>query len=152
MDLYQLLEIDPGASSADIAPAYRRLARRWHPDVATSPGAADHFAAITTAYRVLSDPVARARYDTARATTTTAPPPRARPSRRRGPSARNSPWPPWVSQDTRAGTPAAFWLGGPSFSHPFTTGTDTRPPGADAPSKARWRSAWRRPTAAAAAP
>ncbi|HET8600027.1 MAG TPA: DnaJ C-terminal domain-containing protein [Segeticoccus sp.] len=132
VDLYRLLEIDPGASSAEITRAYRRLARRWHPDVATSPGAAHHFAKITHAYRVLSDPAARARYDTARATTTTAAPSRAGPTRRRRSSGRNSPWPPRVGQDASGGTPAAFWLGGPSFSHAFPTGTEPRPPDRDA--------------------
>jgi curved DNA-binding protein len=132
VDLYRLLGVDPSASSADIARAYRRLARRWHPDVATSPGAAEHFAQITHACRVLSDPAARARYDTARATTTTATPPPDRASHRRGSSVRNNPWPPWVGQDTPAGTAAAFWLGGPRFSQAFSAGTDPRPSGADA--------------------
>lgn len=112
LDLYRLLEVDPAATTAQIARAYRRLARRWHPDVAASPGAAEHFAQITVAYRVLSDPASRARYD---ATRPTKPTPPSRPTRATGGTWR----PPWTGRSTRP-DPAAFWLGGPSFAHAST--------------------------------
>lgn len=65
MDFYILLGLDRDASLSDVKRAYRRLARRFHPDV--NPG--DHMAAvrfreIAHAYAILSDPERRRRYDT----------------------------------------------------------------------------------------
>jgi molecular chaperone DnaJ len=65
MDFYVLLGIEPGASLNDIKRAYRRLARRYHPDI--NPGdrmAAAQFRQIVEAYETLSDPDRRQRYDT----------------------------------------------------------------------------------------
>jgi molecular chaperone DnaJ len=65
MDFYVLLGIDRGASLGDIKRAYRRLARRYHPDI--NPGdsrAAQQFRQIATAYETLSNPETRRRYDT----------------------------------------------------------------------------------------
>lgn len=64
MDLYALLGVRPGASSTEIERAYRRLARRYHPDV--NPGdrvAADLYRQVQDAYRVLTDHETRRRYD-----------------------------------------------------------------------------------------
>lgn len=61
---YQILNVRPTASEADIKRSYRVLAKRYHPDV--NPGdsaAADKFADINEANAVLSDPKARAEYD-----------------------------------------------------------------------------------------
>src|SRR5262245_41374610 len=69
MDLYILLGIQRGASSGDIKRAYKRLARKYHPDI--NPGdrmAAAHFRQIAEAYETLSDPERRQRYDTTGAT------------------------------------------------------------------------------------
>lgn len=74
-DLYRVLGLDPDASSDEIARAYRRLARHYHPDVDTTPGAASRFAEVTRAYRVLADPKARARYDAGRIPRRAGPPP-----------------------------------------------------------------------------
>ena len=63
-DLYQILEIDRHATSEEIRRAYRALAKRYHPDSNPSEDAAEHFAVISKAYRVLSDPDTRRRYDT----------------------------------------------------------------------------------------
>lgn len=63
-DYYRVLEIARSASADEIKGAYRRLARRWHPD--TNPGdpeAEERFKQINEAYGVLSDPVKRERYD-----------------------------------------------------------------------------------------
>lgn len=63
-DYYEVLGVSRDASTADIRRAYRRLARRYSPDVNLwDPGAERLFDEIQDAYRVLADPAARARYD-----------------------------------------------------------------------------------------
>lgn len=69
MDLYIVLGLGPTASVAEIKRAYRRLARRFHPDI--NPGdrdAAARFRQILEAYETLIDPDRRRRYDTRQAT------------------------------------------------------------------------------------
>ena len=64
MDFYIVLGVDREASVGDIKRAYKRLARRYHPDI--NPGdrtAAAHFRAIAEAYETLIDPERRRRYD-----------------------------------------------------------------------------------------
>jgi len=64
MDFYIILGLDRGATTGDIKRAYKRLARRYHPDI--NPGdraAAAHFRQIAEAYETLSDPDRRSRYD-----------------------------------------------------------------------------------------
>lgn len=66
MDFYIVLGLERGASLNDIKRAYKRLARRFHPDI--NPGdrlAAQQFRQIAEAYETLSDPDRRRRYDTA---------------------------------------------------------------------------------------
>lgn len=62
-DYYGLLGVDRHASQEDIKRAYRRLARQWHPDANSAPGAEERFKQISEAYEVLSDPAKRERYD-----------------------------------------------------------------------------------------
>jgi molecular chaperone DnaJ len=65
LDLYVILGLDRGATLGDIKRAYRRLARKYHPDI--NPGdriAAAQFREIAAAYETLSDPDRRRRYDT----------------------------------------------------------------------------------------
>lgn len=62
-DHYESLELGRKASSQEIKRNYRRLARKFHPDVNPGRGASRKMAEINEAYRVLSDPVMRAEYD-----------------------------------------------------------------------------------------
>lgn len=62
-DYYQTLGISRDASKDDIKRAYRRLARKYHPDVNKESGAEERFKEINRAYEVLSEQETRARYD-----------------------------------------------------------------------------------------
>jgi molecular chaperone DnaJ len=63
-DYYQILGVSRKARSSDIKKAYKRLARKCHPDLNPNNRAAeDQFKRITEAYEVLSDPEKRRRYD-----------------------------------------------------------------------------------------
>lgn len=66
-DYYETLGIEPGAGEAEIKTAYRRLARKYHPDVSKEKGAEERFKAINEAYEVLRDKDKRAEYDQLRA-------------------------------------------------------------------------------------
>jgi molecular chaperone DnaJ len=64
MDFYLILEIGRSASESDIRKAFRKLARRYHPDI--NPGdraAEERFKVISEAYDILSDPLKREFYD-----------------------------------------------------------------------------------------
>lgn len=63
-DYYKILGVDRQADEKAIKSAYRRLARKYHPDVAKSKDAGERFKEISEAYEVLSDPDKRRRYDT----------------------------------------------------------------------------------------
>ncbi len=62
-DYYATLGVEKTASADDIQKAYRKQARKFHPDVNNSPGAEDRFKDITEAYEVLKDSEKRATYD-----------------------------------------------------------------------------------------
>lgn len=61
--LYETLEINENASADEIKKAYRKLARKYHPDVNKDPQAEDKFKEINAAYEVLSNPEKKQQYD-----------------------------------------------------------------------------------------
>ena len=62
-DLYEVLGVDRNAGDEEIKKAFRRQARKLHPDVNKSPNAEEEFKELNEAYDVLSDPNKRAAYD-----------------------------------------------------------------------------------------
>ena len=63
-DYYKVLGVDKGASDKDIKRAYRRLARKYHPDVnPDDKQAEERFKELNEAYQVLSDSEKRQKYD-----------------------------------------------------------------------------------------
>jgi curved DNA-binding protein CbpA len=65
-DPYKILQVDSEAEDEVIQAAYRRLAQKYHPDVAPGPEAAARMAAINAAWEILRDPGRRASHDLAR--------------------------------------------------------------------------------------
>ncbi|HEV8472814.1 MAG TPA: DnaJ C-terminal domain-containing protein [Methylomirabilota bacterium] len=63
-DYYRILGVDRSADDKTIKSAYRKLARKYHPDVAKTKDSGERFKEIAEAYEVLSDPDKRRRYDT----------------------------------------------------------------------------------------
>ena len=66
-DYYDILGVTPGADADLIKTAYRKLARKYHPDVSKEAGAEEKFKAVNEAYEALRDPQKRAAYDQLRA-------------------------------------------------------------------------------------
>jgi curved DNA-binding protein len=62
-DYYEILGVSRDATHEQIQEAFRKLARKYHPDVNSAPGAEDQFKELNEAYHVLSDPDTRRRYD-----------------------------------------------------------------------------------------
>ncbi|MFM0645064.1 DnaJ C-terminal domain-containing protein [Paraburkholderia bryophila] len=62
-DYYEVLALERGASQDDIKRSYRKLARKYHPDVSKEADAEERFKELGEAYEVLKDPEKRAAYD-----------------------------------------------------------------------------------------
>ena len=62
-DYYKILNVEPDADKKAIKVAYRKLARKYHPDVSDHKDAEDKFKEVTEAYEVLYDDKKRAEYD-----------------------------------------------------------------------------------------
>ncbi|MDR1741178.1 MAG: DnaJ domain-containing protein [Synergistaceae bacterium] len=62
-DYYRVLGVSKSASQDDIRKAYRKLAKKYHPDISKEKGAESTYKEINEAYEVLKDPDKRSRYD-----------------------------------------------------------------------------------------
>ena len=62
-DYYEVLGLQKGASDDEIKKAYRKLSKKYHPDINKEPDAEAKFKEISEAYEILSDPQKRAAYD-----------------------------------------------------------------------------------------
>ena len=62
-DPYQVLGLAKSASAAEIKSAFRKLAKKYHPDQSKEPKAKDRFAEIGSAYEILGDEKKRAAFD-----------------------------------------------------------------------------------------
>jgi curved DNA-binding protein CbpA len=131
-DPYKTLQVDPEAEDEVIAAAYRRLARKYHPDVAAGPETAQRMAALNAAWEQIGDPVRRAAFDRERAI-------EAAMARRGdagvtvdptvGRSARSSPQPETVSRDWSTGRSSVGGGYDPSMHTSDGTGAAGPPPG-----------------------
>jgi curved DNA-binding protein CbpA len=112
MDPYKVLQVDPEAEDEVIQAAYRRLAQKYHPDVA-GPDGATRMASINAAWELLRDPARRAAHDRSRrvAEAVASPPPGAP-----RPQAHRSPPPPATPAGPAASRPAE------SVSRDWTSG------------------------------
>ncbi len=62
---YSILGIPRGASDEQVRSAYRRIAKRYHPDLHSDLGASEHMQRVNQAWEILSTPARRAEYDAA---------------------------------------------------------------------------------------
>ncbi len=63
MDLYQILEVFPNATDAEMKKSYLKLAKKYHPDVYGEGPNKEHFKKVLDAYNTLKNPLKRSDYD-----------------------------------------------------------------------------------------
>ena len=130
LDAYKVLQVDSEAEDEVIQAAYRRLARKYHPDLATGAEAAARMAAINAAWELIGKPAARAVYDRSR----TSPAKEAAATEAAGPqgAASRPADPPWPAADTPgSGAPRPE-----AVSRDWTSGRSTQGGGFDASMRA----------------
>lgn len=66
-DLYDVLDVSPVATQEEIKSAYRKLARRYHPDSGDETASVERFQELQAAYEIVGDPIRRKAYDRQRA-------------------------------------------------------------------------------------
>jgi curved DNA-binding protein CbpA len=140
-DAYKTLQVDPEADDEVIVAAYRRLARKYHPDTAAHEDAAVRMAAINAAWDLIGTPAKRAAYDRERdalaRTRESAADPGPDPTHRQAPAAKPAtppPTPPRPEPETvsRDWTMGRSTMGGgydPSMRTSDGPGAAGRPPG-----------------------
>lgn len=117
VNYYQTLQVKQDATQAEVAAAYRRLARQYHPDLNPAPDAHRQMQIINEAYNVLRHPERRRRYDetlaSPTASTPTTPPTSATGAARTTPPAHNRPFhsAAWLSYQKRIGGEIVFTIG-----------------------------------------
>ena len=67
-DYYKVLGVDRDASDQEISKAYRKLAKKYHPDLNHEPGAEEKYKQVNEAYEVLHDKQKRAQYEDRKST------------------------------------------------------------------------------------
>ena len=129
LDPYKTLQVDPEAEDEVIAAAYRRLARKYHPDTTADPSAAtaasERMTALNAAWELIGDAERRAAFDRGRAV-------RAALSRRAtdaGTEPARPPSPDVVSRDWTSGRSSAGSGYDPSMRRPDEDGAAGPPPG-----------------------
>lgn len=60
---YDVLGVSKDASADEIKKAYRKLSKKYHPDLNHEPGAEERFKEVNDAYEILGDPQKKAQYD-----------------------------------------------------------------------------------------
>jgi curved DNA-binding protein CbpA len=115
IDPYKILQVDSEAEDEVIQAAYRRLARKYHPDLAASPDAAARMAAINAAWELIGDPADRQAYDRTRAPISTTPGQPAADRTQQGSTGSGSP-------STGGGAPAASMPPPETVSRDWTSG------------------------------
>jgi curved DNA-binding protein CbpA len=129
-DPYKTLQVDPEAEDDVIKAAYRRLARKYHPDLAPTDEAADRMRAINAAWELIGDPVARAEYDRRRSAAAAAGHPPAGPTAPGATAGQRSSRPPdVVSPDWTSGRSSQGGGYDPSMRKPEGHGAAGPPPG-----------------------
>ena len=131
LDAYKVLQVDPEAEEEVIKAAYRRLARKYHPDLADGAEAATRMAAINAAWALIGEPAARAAYDWSRAT-----PAREDTTRGSGHPRGNRPRPAGEGQPVAEARPTATPAPPETVSRDWTSGRSTQGGGFDASMRA----------------